>query len=216
MKPTDIHVILGTPHGVNVAGKRSPDGRLREYRYGREIVAALKGDLEALGYVVHVDIEADRVPDSQSQELTLRCGMVNTICQQYGAKNCIYVSVHVNASGMGDWMQARGWCVFTSVGRTKADTLATCIWNEADRVLPKAHKYAVRADMSDGDPDYEKNYYVLAHTACPAVLTENLFMDNREDMEYLLSEEGRRAIVELHREGIVRYTRIEAASRNRS
>lgn len=38
-----------------------------------------------------------------------------------------------------------------------------------------------------------------------AVLTENLFMDNREDVAFLESEEGSRAIVGLHVDGILQY-----------
>ena len=40
---------------------------------------------------------------------------------------------------------------------------------------------------------------------CPAVLTENLFQDNREDVAILQSEEGRQRIVELHVEAIKNY-----------
>jgi N-acetylmuramoyl-L-alanine amidase len=39
---------------------------------------------------------------------------------------------------------------------------------------------------------------VLRNTWCPAVLTENLFQDNKEDVDFLLSDEGRQAIVDLH------------------
>nr|DAT77575.1 MAG TPA: MurNAc-LAA [Caudoviricetes sp.] len=34
-------VILDNGHGVNTPGKSSPDGRLREYKYTREIVARI-------------------------------------------------------------------------------------------------------------------------------------------------------------------------------
>ena len=37
-------------------------------------------------------------------------------------------------------------------------------------------------DNTYGDPDIEKDFYIIRHTSCPAVLTENLFMDNREDV----------------------------------
>jgi N-acetylmuramoyl-L-alanine amidase len=42
-------------------------------------------------------------------------------------------------------------------------------------------------------------------TNCPAVLTENLFMDNKEDVKLLLSEEGKNKIVNLHVKGILTY-----------
>ena len=62
-----------------------------------------------------------------------------------------------------------------------------------------------RADWSDGDPDYEANFYIIRKTLCPAVLTESLFQDNRADVEFLLSEAGKSAIVNLHVNGIINY-----------
>lgn len=63
----------------------------------------------------------------------------------------------------------------------------------------------LRTDFTDGDPDIEKDFYITRHTSCPAVLTENLFMDNREDVAFLESEEGAKAIVSLHVDGILQY-----------
>lgn len=39
----------------------------------------------------------------------------------------------------------------------------------------------------------------------PAVLTENLYQDNKEDVAFLESGEGAQAIINLHVEGIFRY-----------
>lgn len=64
---------------------------------------------------------------------------------------------------------------------------------------------AIRKDTSDGDPDKESQFYILKHTNCPALLTENLFQDNKEDVEFLLSAKGKQAIVELHISGIIKY-----------
>ena len=46
-------IILDPAHGSDVAGKRSPDGLHREYKWSREICADLKILFEALGYEVH-------------------------------------------------------------------------------------------------------------------------------------------------------------------
>lgn len=92
-------------------------------------------------------------------------------------------------------MQARGWEAWTSAGQTKADKLADSLYAAAGRLLPGVK---IRKDMTDGDPDKESRFYILKHTKCPAVLTENLFQDNKEDVDFLLSEEGKRAIVDLH------------------
>ena len=37
------------------------------------------------------------------------------------------------------------------------------------------------------------------------VLTENLFQDNKDDVDFLLSDKGKEAIVKLHVDGIVSY-----------
>ena len=63
----------------------------------------------------------------------------------------------------------------------------------------------MRTDLSDGYKDKEAGFYILKHTIAPCVLTENLFMDNREDYEFLLSAEGKKAIVDLHVQGILDY-----------
>lgn len=213
-------VILGTAHGKNVAGKRSPDGRLTEYMYSREVVGLLRRDLEGAGLKVYVDMMETEVPMPQSAELRERCAFVNGLCSKYGASNCVYVSVHVNAAGSGKWCTAGGWSAYTSAGDTAADKLASFLYTSAEKWLKRyaaeleagkesgmygTNQRAIRRDFSDGDADLEAGFYVLQHTRCAAVLTENLFMDNRRDVQYLLSPEGKRAIVGLHREAILAY-----------
>ena len=194
-------IILGTAHQKSIPGKGSPDGKFKEYKYSREVVSAIKSVLENMGYQVFIDIEDDDLKLPQSKELCLRCKIVNDLCKHYGKG--IYVSVHVNAAASdGKWHEGTGWEVFTSVGKTKSDDLATCIYNAA-KYNNKNMK--MRTDFSDGDPDKEAHLYVLKHTECPAVLTENFFQDNKKDVDYLLSDEGFHAIVRLHVEGILKY-----------
>ena len=50
---------------------------------------------------------------------------------------------------------------------------------------------------------------MLTHTVCPAVLTENLFQDNQADVDFLTSEAGIQAIVQLHKDGIFRFFKHE-------
>jgi N-acetylmuramoyl-L-alanine amidase len=189
-----MKVLIDNGHGSNTPGKRSPDGRLREYAYTREIASRLEMELRKNG------IDAERIVKEEIDvPLAERCRRVN----EYKASEAILVSIHCNAAGNGsDWMSARGWEAWTSVGKTKADKLATCLYEDAEHCLPGMK---IRKDMTDGDPDKESGFYILKHTKCPAVLTENLFQDNREDVEFLLSEEGKRAIISLHVWGIMKY-----------
>lgn len=100
------------------------------------------------------------------------------------------------------WHNATGWCAYTFPGHTESDKLATCLYKAAQRHLP-GHR--LRTDYSDGDPDFEKPFYILKHTYCAAVLTENGFMDSEVSLAFLESEEGKKAIVALHVEGIINY-----------
>lgn len=197
-------IILGTAHLKSTLGKCSPDKKFYEYKYSREICQAIKLILQDLGYKVIIDIEDDDLKVTQSQELKLRCERVNKLQKQY--KNCIYVSIHVNAAGGdGKWHNATGWEIYTTKGMTKSDKLATCIYNYAKSNFKNTQK--LRTDFSDGDPDKEAEFYVLKHTSCPAVLTENFFQDNKKDVEYLNSDLGFHQIVRTHVEGILSYVK---------
>lgn len=208
-------IILGTAHLGTTPGKCSPDGNFRECIYSREIVKLIQTKLKQHNIDSIIDYESlqpnDKMKAStakleQSRELTWRANFVNNLCSKYGTNNCIYISVHVNAAGSdGKWKSARGWSVYTSFGKTKSDDLATCLYNEAKELLPKDNKHYVRSDFSDGDPDYEANFYVLTKTKCPAVLTENLFQDNKDDVKFLLSDEGKNIISDIHVNGILKY-----------
>lgn len=206
---SDFLIILGTAHGSNTPGKRSPDGRLREFRYSREIVSRVEEALKEKGYDVTVDLRQDYEPS-----LSFRVAAVNNLCKKYGAKNTCYVSIHVNAAGMGDkWMNASYWTVWTSRGQTRGDKLATCIWQVAREKLP--NNMAAKADWKDGDADYESNFTVLAKTNCAAALTENLFQDNKENVDWLLSEEGMETITAIHVQGIENYVNSITGNQNK-
>ena len=70
--------------------------------------------------------------------------------------------------------------------------------------MPEYNK-TIRTDHSDGDRDWEENFTVIYCANMPAVLTENLFYTNIKDTEFLLSEEGQDAIVQIHIQGIMDY-----------
>lgn len=194
-----MKVLIDNGHGSNTPGKRSPDGELMEYAYTREIAALVYFGLRSEG------IEAELlVKEEVDVPLAERVRRVNEECAALGKSNVILVSIHCNAAGDGSqWMKAHGWEVYTSPGLTKADRLADCIFEAASLWLPETTK--MRTDMTDGDPDKEARFYILRHTKCPAVLTENLFMDNKEDCHYLLSLVGKATIAKIHVEGIKKY-----------
>jgi N-acetylmuramoyl-L-alanine amidase len=191
-------ILLDNGHGFDTPGKCSPDGFFREYAYNRYLAFRIREQLSALGLDARL-----LVPEREDISLPERCRRANKICEHFGSDQVILVSIHVNAAGNGQhWMEARGWSCYTSRGNTAADALATALYDAAKTHMP-GHR--LRTDYTDGDPDLEENFYILRHTSCPAVLTENLFMDNRDDVAFLESAEGSQAIVDLHIEGICRF-----------
>lgn len=185
-------VILDNGHGINTPGKCSPDESLKEYKWNREFVDKLIPLLENEGYIVFKIVTED-----EDISLSERANRANKIITKYGAGNCVFISVHVNAAGNGDWMNATGWEVYSTKGKTNSDKLAECLCNACLEENVK-----LRKDMSDGDKDKESNFTVIYKTNCPAVLTENLFMDSKTDLEILKSEEGVQKLLNIHVKGI--------------
>lgn len=191
-------ILLDNGHGNNTAGKRSPDGTLLEYQYTRDVAKSILNTLKALGYNVEL-----LVPELYDVSLSERVRRVNQYCNDYGASNVVVVSTHINAAGSGtQWLSARGFSVYTSKGKTKSDELATIMCEEAE----KSHiDFKIRRDFSDGDADWEENFTILTKTKCPAVLSENFFMDNKEDVDFLLSQTGKDVVKNIHINSIIRY-----------
>jgi N-acetylmuramoyl-L-alanine amidase len=214
MNKDKVVVFLDNGHCASTPGKKSPDGTLREYLYAREIVNGIVKELKAQGinyYLVHpeddyVILSKGTCKDLDSRDLVLRCSRIN---EKYAevkkqGKTAFLISVHVNAAGNGEWMKATGWSAWTTKGQNNSDKLAEKLYDAAEEILKPLGK-TVRIDKSDGDRDYESDFYILKKSNCVCTLTENFFMDYKNDVEFLLSEEGKKAIIDLHVKGIEKY-----------
>lgn len=193
-----MKILIDNGHGQSTPGKRSSDGRFLEFQFNRTIAKQIVDDLRDRGY----DAEL-LVPEDDDIPLKDRCKRVNDIVAREGKQNVILISIHANAFGNGkEWTKPSGWSVYTSKGQTKADDLAEQLAKAAIKNLPQMK---MRTEKSDGDLDYEENFYILLHTLCPAVLVENFFYDNPDDLRLLESEEGQARIVEALMKGVGRY-----------
>ena len=193
-----MKILIDNGHGLMTVGKSSPDGVFRESFCNREIARRIVVDLKDRGY----DAEL-LVPEDEDISLAERVRRVNTVCLLLGKQNVILVSIHVNAAGNGSkWLNATGWSAYTCKGHTQSDKLAECLYQAAIKNFPDKR---IRTDFSDGDSDLEEGFYILRKSLCPAVLTENFFMDSRDDLEYLQSRAGKKAVVDTHVEGIVEW-----------
>lgn len=196
MKPI---VLLDNGHGKETAGKRSPiwsDGsQLFEWEFNRDIVRRIAEKLQADGVPYRI-----LVPEENDISLSERVKRANEIAKENNGK--VYVlSVHANAGG------GTGWEVYTSPGETKADAIATVFAEEAQRVfVPDG--WRMRFDYADGNPDKEAAFYILKHTSCPAILTENFFMDTEKDCRFIMSDDGREQIADMHVAAIKRVVKL--------
>lgn len=196
-------VLLDNGHASSTPGKRSPvtenGEQFFEYEFNRDIVRRLSARLAALG--IKYEILVPEVDEDVS--LTKRANRANEFCQKYGTKNCLFISVHANAAGNGsDWVKAKGWSCYTSKGETASDPYAEIFMQEAEGVL-EPMGFTTRK-FSAKKYSWEENFTVLVKTNCPAILTENLFYDNRKEMQFLQSDEGREAITQIHVNAIMK------------
>ena len=205
----NLYVILDNGHGEDTPGKRSPDGKFREYKFNRIIVSLIADELEKIGIPYCI-----LVPETNDISLKERVIRANKIHKEQHAngKTVILLSIHVNAAAGSGWSNATGWSGWTSKGVTESDTIATCLYQAAHEVLDVKGK-KIRKDMPDGDEDYEENFYIIYKSSMPAVLTENFFMTTKTDVAYLESEEGKKDIVDIHIKGIQKYIELKFNSK---
>ena len=189
-------ILIDNGHGENTPGKCSPDKRLREYAYTREIARRVVKCLQCKGY------DARRIVEEETDvTLSVRCKRVNDICKQEGAKNVLLISIHNNAAGAdGKWHSARGFSAHVGLNASsKSKALAQYLWNEAIAQGLKGNRSV------PATPYIAQNLAICRDTMCPAVLTENLFQDNKEDVELLLSEDGKEKVTATHVNAIVEF-----------
>ena len=194
----NLVVILDAGHGKDTPGKCAPDKSLYEWQWTREIVAMLCERLYGLENTQTVIL----VPEEIDVPLKERVRRVNTIYHdaKIEGKEVLLISVHINAACHGTWNKASGFSVWVSNNASeKSKKFAQIAYREAvllglqgNRVVPKENYWT-------------SNFYILKNTPCPAVLTENMFQDNLDDVAFLKSDEGKDTIVQLHLNAIKKY-----------
>ena len=191
-------ILIDPGHGIDTPGKRSPDGKFLEYLWNRQIADLILDRFMIMG------IDASLVvTETNDISLSTRVQRINKVCSKVGASNVILLSIHSNAAGDGSkWMSAQGWSCYTSKGDTKSDVIAECLYDAFETEFADRK---IRKDMSDGDRDWEENFYVLQKSKCPAVLLENFFYDNRDECSWLLKDETKERIADAIVKGIVQY-----------
>lgn len=142
-------------------------------------------------------------PEDTEVHLSTQAGRANAIYRQKKGEyeHIILLSPHVNAAPGTGWSKASGWGAYVYTGASKnsrklATSLAKIAYEDygltGDRWIPKSLYY-------------EQNLAICRQTIMPAVLTENMFQTNHNDVAFLLSEKGKQIIVDIHIRAILDY-----------
>lgn len=196
MNKQDFILILDNGHGSNTPGKCSPDRTLREYAWTRLMTALIAQKARAHGIRTEII-----VPETTDIPLGKRSARANALARKHGLKKCLFVSVHINAAGAdGKWHDATGFSAWVAPNASRnSKTFASLITEEM-------HRRGLRGNRAPNPLGYHTaNFAVIRRADCPAVLTENLFQDNRTEVRYLLSPQGQDTIAEAHVAAIEKY-----------
>ena len=155
-----MKILIDNGHGIQTKGKHSPDGKLLEYAYTRELARQIVTTLKARGY----DSEL-LVPEDDDIPLSERVRRTNVHCQALGKSNVILISLHINAAGGGTkWMNATGWSCYTCKGQTESGRLTDCLYKAAEQILKNQ---VIRTDYArDGDADWGKKTSIYYDIPC--------------------------------------------------
>ena len=207
-----LAVALDPGHAITTPGKKSPyslkkvtspELPFEEWEFNREITYLVKNMLKELGVEVFVTTTAEMDGDTDLG-LSKRATRANDFIKKCGKKG-LFLSIHSDADGMGNtWTKARGWSCYTTKGQNNSDRFADCLYDAAEEILPNMGM-KIRTDKKDGDRDWEEDFTVIYKANMPAVLTENCFYTNIDDVKFLISDEGKEAIARIHVNGILKF-----------
>lgn len=178
-----MDLIIDNGHGIDTPGKRSPDGRLLEWAWTRDIASRVAAISSSRGIKATL-----LVPEERDVPLRQRVARANLM-----PRESLLLSIHVNAAGGdGQWHEASGFAAYVCPDASGTSR------NVAKRLVALARGRGLAGDRWLPTAGYwEQDLAICRDTRCPAVLAECLFQDNRQDMDYLLSDPGRIAMAQL-------------------
>ncbi len=190
---------LDNGHGKLQAGKRSPlfdDGKTRffEYEFNRDIVERIMKVLDEKG-VKYFDV----VPDFLEVGSFLE-ERVDRANKKKSDLPKIYVSVHANA---GPAPSAESWVSSSIKG---AETWFAQNSTKGKKIAAVFQKHIIaKTGMKNRNlkSTAEKPLYVLQKTIMPAILTENGFYNNKEEVADLMKDSFRQKIADAHIDAIL-------------
>ena len=179
-------------HHFTTAGKRSPllaNGKpMHEFDFNVDVAKRMEKLLLKTGHFSVV----------RTYDETKDASLYNRVKIANDANADIFVSIHANAYGPGGWNNVTGIETFNCTGSKLGPVLAKLIQKE----LIEATGMVSRGVK-------ESSFYVIRKTKMPAVLSENGFMTNKEDVKKLLSSAYRQKIAMAHAVAICKYFKVD-------
>lgn len=194
-------IVIDPGHGRLQPGKRSPffeykgyDVQFEEWEFNRDVA-------EMLGYMLkerRVNF-LKTLPDTWNWDNHLEhsVGIINNLCDDYGAHNVFFVSIHANAASGQGWSNASG-----------VETLYYSAEREAAIFQKHILDYLAPLGFKDRGIKQRKGLYILKKTKCKGVITENGFYTNKEEVLHLMNPEVRYLIAEAHANAIMEILQI--------
>jgi N-acetylmuramoyl-L-alanine amidase len=193
-------ILIDNGHGSDTVGKCSPDGRHREYKWARDFAGRLCAAMIGRGHDARRLVTEEW--DVSIQERVRRAG---DLCAKEGSRNVLLLSMHNDAKGSdGKWHEARGFSARVGLNASdRSKLLATMIAQAMDSEGVTVRKPLPRQWY------WPQNLGICRDTHCPAVLCENLFQDNREDVRLLHDEEFLQRLAGAYVKAIEAYINIK-------
>lgn len=168
-------IVLDAGHGGFDPGKVGVSGTL-EKDVNLRIVYKLAEKLEKRGYPVVLTRPGDDGLYSEGSKNKKREDMANRVKCMEEANASMIVSIHQNSYPDAGIFGAQ---VFYYGGSEEGKVLASCIQNAIKTTVPQSGERKEKAN---------KDYYLLTHTTCPAVIVECGFLSNPAEEKLLITE----------------------------
>lgn len=192
-----VKIALDAGHGKNTSGKRSPDGKIREWNINEAVRKKVEQKLknyEGVSILTVSDKTGNR--DIPLGERTKKAN---------NWKADVYVSIHHNAYGTG-WNSANG--VETFVYKTQP--------KESVRLAQYVQEELVKQTDLKNRGVKASNLAVTRETNMPAILVEGGFMTNKEEAAYMKTEKYQEEMATAIVNGLDKYLNLKkkAGSKN--
>lgn len=173
-------------HGYETAGKRTPDGSMREWEFNYATAQYLKDELNYNGFRTLM------LSDTKSDT-----SLANRVKKANDAKCALVISIHANALN-GVWGTHGGIETFAYKQGVIGDKVANVV----------QAKLASSTGLRNRGVKYN-NLYMTRETKMPSILVECGFMDNKDEAALLKSDDYRRKCAKAIAQGICNYYNIE-------